>query len=430
VLVSIGYPVGQLGFLAHPDLSAETQNRASGDDGLLDMIAGLQWVQTRIAAFGGDPHRVTSRTSAGRCQRMRARLRCRRAFEELCIHGNGDVVCSIIDGRGDFVLGNVYRQGLQEIFDGQRARQLRRLVLSAAKSYCPAIGKNCPLKHTPVGRAEPAPARIRGLAIELTTACDLRCLACPVRDFTGRVTWRHALADGGLAFLFWDAARRSKQHLADALLRVLPRGLASQPHGRLTSLLLRGRIPRSRTGTLPLDVVRRIVGEAGPAVERVELFSYGESFLHPELVDVLRCVRRVLPTATVSVSTNGLHVSEAVEDDIVRERLLDWWIFSIDGSDPASYRKYRIGGDFGRAFWHLVRAHRRCGDAGIHVIWQYVVFRWNDRDDQLLAAIRKAEAFRVPLWFDFARTFGRSRRNPKDLQFLGPHLKPSFAVPE
>ncbi len=59
VLVSIAYRVGQLGFLAHPDLSAETTNHVSGNYGLLDMIAGLQWVRKNIGAFGGDPAKVT-----------------------------------------------------------------------------------------------------------------------------------------------------------------------------------------------------------------------------------------------------------------------------------------------------------------------------------------------------------------------------------
>src|SRR5665811_461920 len=59
VLVSIAYRVGQLGFLAHPELSKESPNHVSGNYGLLDMIAGLQWVQKNIAAFGGDPGMVT-----------------------------------------------------------------------------------------------------------------------------------------------------------------------------------------------------------------------------------------------------------------------------------------------------------------------------------------------------------------------------------
>jgi para-nitrobenzyl esterase len=59
VLVSIAYRVGQLGFLAHPELSKENQNHVSGNYGLLDMIAGLQWVQNNIIAFGGNPNKVT-----------------------------------------------------------------------------------------------------------------------------------------------------------------------------------------------------------------------------------------------------------------------------------------------------------------------------------------------------------------------------------
>ena len=59
VLVSIAYRVGVLGFYAHPELSAESAQHVSGNYGLLDMIAGLQWIQKNIAAFGGDPKRVT-----------------------------------------------------------------------------------------------------------------------------------------------------------------------------------------------------------------------------------------------------------------------------------------------------------------------------------------------------------------------------------
>lgn len=59
VLVSIAYRVGQLGFFSHPELSAENPNHVSGNYGLLDMISGLQWIKKNIAAFGGDPDKVT-----------------------------------------------------------------------------------------------------------------------------------------------------------------------------------------------------------------------------------------------------------------------------------------------------------------------------------------------------------------------------------
>ena len=59
VVVSINYRLGVLGFLAHPGLSAESPQRISGNYGLLDQIAALQWVKRNIAALGGDPARVT-----------------------------------------------------------------------------------------------------------------------------------------------------------------------------------------------------------------------------------------------------------------------------------------------------------------------------------------------------------------------------------
>ena len=59
VLVSIAYRVGYLGFFAHPELSAESLHHVSGNFGLLDMIAGLKWIKKNIAAFGGDPNKVT-----------------------------------------------------------------------------------------------------------------------------------------------------------------------------------------------------------------------------------------------------------------------------------------------------------------------------------------------------------------------------------
>src|SRR3546814_11286520 len=58
VFVSINYRLGVLGWLAHPALSAESPDGVSGNYGLLDQIAALQWVRGNSAAFGGDPARV------------------------------------------------------------------------------------------------------------------------------------------------------------------------------------------------------------------------------------------------------------------------------------------------------------------------------------------------------------------------------------
>jgi para-nitrobenzyl esterase len=58
IVVTINYRLGPLGFLALPELSAESTWGASGNYGLLDQIAALEWVQKNIAAFGGDPSKV------------------------------------------------------------------------------------------------------------------------------------------------------------------------------------------------------------------------------------------------------------------------------------------------------------------------------------------------------------------------------------
>jgi len=59
VLVSINYRLGVFGFLAHPGLNQESPRGVSGNYGLLDMVAALEWVHRNIAAFGGDPGNVT-----------------------------------------------------------------------------------------------------------------------------------------------------------------------------------------------------------------------------------------------------------------------------------------------------------------------------------------------------------------------------------
>ncbi len=59
ILVNINYRLGRLGFFAHPALSKEFPNEPKGNYGYMDQIAALQWIQTNIDAFGGDPKNVT-----------------------------------------------------------------------------------------------------------------------------------------------------------------------------------------------------------------------------------------------------------------------------------------------------------------------------------------------------------------------------------
>ena len=59
VIVTFNYRLGSLGFFAHPELAKESGHNASGNYGMMDAIAALQWVKRNINAFGGDPNNVT-----------------------------------------------------------------------------------------------------------------------------------------------------------------------------------------------------------------------------------------------------------------------------------------------------------------------------------------------------------------------------------
>jgi para-nitrobenzyl esterase len=59
VLVTLNYRLGVMGFFSHPELSAESPHHSSGNYGLLDQLAALNWVKQNIAQFGGDPDNVT-----------------------------------------------------------------------------------------------------------------------------------------------------------------------------------------------------------------------------------------------------------------------------------------------------------------------------------------------------------------------------------
>jgi para-nitrobenzyl esterase len=59
VFITYNYRLGMFGFFSHPELTQESPNKASGNYGLMDLMAVLEWVRRNAAAFGGDPQRVT-----------------------------------------------------------------------------------------------------------------------------------------------------------------------------------------------------------------------------------------------------------------------------------------------------------------------------------------------------------------------------------
>lgn len=92
VVVSFNYRSGVFGFLAHPELSAESELKVSGNYGVQDQIAALKWIQKNISHFGGDPNKVTVFGVSAGSASISLLLTCSQAtglFQQTILHSPG-----------------------------------------------------------------------------------------------------------------------------------------------------------------------------------------------------------------------------------------------------------------------------------------------------------------------------------------------------
>lgn len=298
-------------------------------------------------------------------------LICPQVFDGIAIHANGDIVCWCVDVEGKHVYGNVFTDRIADVYNGPAYREIREWLLrSRPDTWCPAVGYHCPL------RALPAPAdqdttncRVKKLRLEPVTYCNLRCPVCPVE--TG-----------------------FKQ---DAILR-------ETRHQKL----------------LPLEVMLDVVDQL-PDLELIEYFDYGEPFLHKDTIAFLREVRRTRPGVMIATSTNGTVLTPSQIQALANEALIDRLVFSIDGATAESYRKYRIGGSFEKAFGKMKALADACRAAGtwqkyyakpgkVQITWQYILFEWNDSDEEIALARDLARSIGVPIEWTVTSGYGASKR--------------------
>ena len=156
ILVTINYRLGPFGFLAHPWLSEEcekeTGRRLSGNYGILDQLAALQWVRDNIACFGGDPERITVFGQSAGCMSVQTLVSSPLAEGAV----SGAILQSGLGLSYDHTLAQAEAQGLefQENADVDNLEAMRALtpeqVFAAAG---PIIQKGFPkmeLPYTPV----------------------------------------------------------------------------------------------------------------------------------------------------------------------------------------------------------------------------------------------------------------------------------------
>jgi hypothetical protein len=143
---------------------------------------------------------------------------------------------------------------------------------------------------------------------------------------------------------------------------------------------------------LDVDLFRKVIDEVAPSLARIDFFNYGEAFLHKRAVEMCEYVKARYPHVYLYTSTNGTALTEEQARRLVHSGI-DEVTFSIDGARPESYARYRQRGKFDVAMRNLramADEKRRAGRDLPCLNWRYILFKWNDSDEEMNEARRLA----------------------------------------
>lgn len=270
---------------------------------------------------------------------LATRFRCTWPWDILVMLCDGRIVCGCADPYAKRVLGDARTSSINGIWTGPFMTKLRGEINTGGSEFC----GNCPLK-LPLAEGEaprersldagPLPGR---MFIECTAACNLSCYEACCAPETGITKTRQA-------------------------------------------------------GMLDFDLYTRVIDEVGPTLGRIDFFNYGEAFLHKRAVEMCEYVKSRYPHVYLYTSTNGGALSEEQARRLVHSGI-DEVTFSIDGARPESYVQYRQRGKFDVSMRNLramVDEKRKSGRDLPFLNWRYILFKWNDSDEEMELARRMA----------------------------------------
>jgi len=258
---------------------------------------------------------------------------CAAPWTETSVLCDGTVVCTCYDALKTMPLGTIQTQSFREIWEGTPYRRLRKAVLKNAEkvylcSSC-CFREECPCENELQETFPVVPEAFpKVLQVEPTVRCNLNCLAC-----------------GN------DLAKAS----------------------------------RSITD-LPFDVYTRLIDEVGPHVQQINFYDYGEAFLHPRAVDMIAYAKKVNPDVYIYCTTNGHFFQTREKQQAVIESGLDELIFSVDGASQETYARYRVNGRFDvvlKAMREMIALRNDLGRSTPAIKWRYILFTWNDSDEEM-----------------------------------------------
>jgi len=268
-----------------------------------------------------------------------ARFQCSWPWEMLVMLCDGRLVCGCADPYAERVLGDARQSSVAETWAGPTITDLRRDLNGGGSAFC----GDCALK-APLGDDDAPPVRSLGagtlpgrMFIECTAACNISCFEACCAPETGITKTREA-------------------------------------------------------GMLDFDLFCRVIDEVGLSLGRIDFFNYGETFLHKRAVEMCEYIKSRYPHIYVYTSTNGTALTEEQARRLVHSGI-DEVTFSIDGAREASYLQYRQRGKFDVAIRNLAAMadeKRRSGLDVPYLNWRYILFRWNDSDEEMSEARQRA----------------------------------------
>lgn len=257
---------------------------------------------------------------------------------------DGRFVCGCADPYGRRVLGDARVGSVRDAWTGPTITQLRTDLNCGGSKFCGDCALKLPLKkdEAPPERsvdAGPFPGR---MYVECTAACNISCNQACCNPESGITRTRQA-------------------------------------------------------GMLDFDLFKRVIDEAGPSLHRIDFFNYGEAFLHKRAVEMCEYIKTNFPHIYLYTSTNGLALSEEAARRLVHSGI-DEVTFSVDGARQESYEKYRQRGKLDVALRNLramADEKRKSGRTLPFLNWRYILFVWNDSDEEMQQAREMAQEMGV-----------------------------------
>ena len=257
---------------------------------------------------------------------------------------DGRFVCGCADPYGRRVLGDARVGSVRDAWTGPTITQLRTDLNCGGSKFCGDCALKLPLKkdEAPPERsvdAGPYPGR---MYVECTAACNISCNQACCNPESGITRTRQA-------------------------------------------------------GMLDFDLFKRVIDEAGPSLHRIDFFNYGEAFLHKRAVEMCEYIKTNFPHIYLYTSTNGLALSEEAARRLVHSGI-DEVTFSVDGARQESYEKYRQRGKLDVALRNLramADEKRKSGRTLPFLNWRYILFVWNDSDEEMQQAREMAQEMGV-----------------------------------